>query len=33
MKEEKRGFWIGAGVRLQMYGDIFRQLLRNVTRR
>lgn len=33
MKEEKRGFWVGAGVRLRMYGDIFRQLLRNVTRR
>lgn len=33
MKEEKRGFWVGAGVRLQMYGEIFRQLLRNVTRR
>ena len=33
MKEEKRGFWVGAGVRLQMYGEIVRQLLRNVTRR
>ncbi len=33
MKEEKRGFWVGALVRLQMYGEIFRQLLRNVTRR
>ena len=33
MKEEKRGFWVGALIRLQMYGEIFRQLLRNVTRR
>lgn len=32
MKEEKRGFWVGAGVRLRMYGEILRQLLRNARR-
>lgn len=32
MKEEKRGFWVGTGIRLRMYGEIFRQLLRNARR-
>lgn len=33
MKEEKRGFWAGARVRLRMYGEIVWQLLRNAQRR
>lgn len=33
MKEEKRGFWLGVGVRLGMYRDILRELLRGLSRR
>ncbi len=33
MKEEKRGFWVGLGVRLKMYREIFRELFRGWARR
>ena len=33
MKEEKRGFWVGSGVRLKMYAEIFLELFRGWARR
>ena len=33
MKEEKRGFWVGLGIRLKMYREIFRELFRGWARR
>jgi glycosyltransferase involved in cell wall biosynthesis len=33
MKEEKRGFWVGFGVRLKMYAEIFLELFRGWARR
>ena len=33
MKEEKRGFWVGLGVRLKMYREIFLELFRGWARR
>ena len=33
MKEEKRGFWVGLGVRFKMYREIFRELFRGWARR
>ena len=33
MKEEKRGFWVGLGVRLKMYREIFLELFRVWARR
>ena len=33
MKEEKRGFWVGLGVRLKMYREIFHELFRGWARR
>ncbi len=33
MKEEKRGFWVGSGVRLKMYAEILLELFRGWVRR
>lgn len=33
MKEEKRGFWVGLGVRLRMYTEIISELFRGWARR